>query len=91
MIDGIRINYIVDCKKKKTILINSENRFNERKTEFNFYEFMKKGEVSFPERIEYRDLQSKTTINIRIRKIEIPWTGNIKFIPGKGYELMKIL
>ena len=91
LIDGIKIKYIVDCQKNKTILIDSENSFDERKIELSFSEIRRTGEVIYPGRIEYRDLQSMTTINIRIKKLELPWTGSIKFIPGNRYELMRIL
>ena len=91
MLDGIRVRYIVDCKKNKTIFIDSENSFDGRKIELSFNEFRETGKVIFPGRIEFKNLQNMTIINIRIRKIELPWTGNIKFIPGNKYELMRIL
>ena len=35
--------------------------------------------------------QTNTTIKIKILKIEIPWKGNIEFVPGRDYEKMELL
>ncbi len=91
IVDGIVIKYIVDCNKYKTILIDTKNSVDGRMIELSFHEFRKTRDVVFAGRIEFKDLHSMTTISIRIKKIEYPWAGNIKFIPGNKYELMRLL
>jgi hypothetical protein len=41
--------------------------------------------IYIPELIQIREDQGNNVIDIRIKKITYPWTGNIEFIRGK-YE-----
>ena len=41
--------------------------------------------------IEYIDNKSNMSVRIKIVNIEVPWNGIIKFVPGKGYELIDLL
>jgi hypothetical protein len=53
--------------------------------------FVTTGDIFIPRVIETEDSKSGTAIKIRIVKIERPWSGKIKFVPGKGYELIELL
>ena len=88
---GIKIKYVIDCKKGKTILAISENRLNYGGIEIQYNDFLKVGEILTPGKIEIHDNLRMTKIEIRIRKIESPWNGNIEFIPGNKYELIQLL
>ena len=33
----------------------------------------------------------REVIKIKVIKVDAPWSGNIKFIPGKGYELIELI
>ncbi|MCX6253758.1 MAG: DUF4292 domain-containing protein [Bacteroidia bacterium] len=91
IVGGIRIKYLIDCKRGKSILTIAEKGSNDNKIEFNYGSFIKTGDALIPRKIEIKDLQSMTTIEIRIKKIETPWDGNIEFIQGNRYELMQLL
>jgi hypothetical protein len=30
-------------------------------------------------------------MRIKIKKVVCPWSGSIKFIPGRGYELIELV
>jgi hypothetical protein len=91
LVSGIRIKYTIDCKKGKIILSETENNLTVSKIFIEYGDFLTNGNLLFPGKIKIRDEQSMTTIEIRIRKIESPWKGNIEFIPGNSYEKLQLL
>jgi hypothetical protein len=46
--------------------------------------------VQFPQRIEIIDDLKSINILLEIKKIESPWEGEIEFIPGSDYKVIKI-
>lgn len=83
---GLLLDYDIDCKKKKTIKIEKVNELEINDIKLTFGNFLSVGNILIPRSIELEYFKSKTTINIRIAKIERPWNGKINFIPAKGYE-----
>lgn len=90
-VSGIRIKYTIDCKKEKIILSETEHNWKESKILIKYGDFFKNGNILLPGKIEIRDEESMTTIEIRIKKIELPWQGSIEFIPGNSYEKLQLL
>lgn len=90
-VNGTGIKYIIDCKKRKSILAITENSLNIKKIEIRYSDFLKSGDVLFPGKIEIRDFQSNTNIEIKIHRIESPWNGDLEFIPGNKYEIIQLL
>jgi Domain of unknown function (DUF4292) len=90
-VKGIALNYIIDCKKRKVILVEQINNLAQPGIRIKYDRFHILGDILVPEAIELEDYQYNTTIRIKILKIEKPWKGNIKFIPGKGYELIELV
>lgn len=88
---GIKIKYVIDCKKGKTILAIPENGLNNGGIEIQYSDFFKKVDVITAGKIEIKDFQRMTRIEIKIQKIESPWNGNIEFIPGNKYEILQLL
>jgi Domain of unknown function (DUF4292) len=91
IISGIRIKYIIDCKKGKSILTIPENKLNNEGIQIQYSDFLKNGDVITPGKIVIKDFKRITTIEITIKKIESPWKGNIEFIPGNKYEVIRLL
>jgi hypothetical protein len=85
-VKGLRINYVVDCVLGKTILAIPEDRWNESLLQISYSDFLISDNISIPGRIEIKEIESNTTIEIQIKKIVLPWDGSIEFIPGKQYE-----
>jgi hypothetical protein len=88
-IDGAKIQYLLDCKRGKAVSAIREGSNNKDFYKLSFEKFNKIGDLIYPEsiKVEYSDMK----INIRIEKIEYPWTGSIEFIPGKNYETVELL
>jgi hypothetical protein len=88
---GIILNYEISCKERKTILVNQINNFNQKVFKIENRGFFKSGEILIPRITEYEDYQHNTKVMIKILKVELQWEGNIKFYPGKGYELIELV
>jgi hypothetical protein len=90
IVNGNRIKYSFDCGKRKSISAVSGNSLNEGGIEIRYNEFFEEEGVITPGKIEIKDSQGRTTIEIRIEKIEAPWIGSIEFIPGSKYETIQL-
>lgn len=88
---GILVNYNIDCRKSKVdqIKLRSSN-LNER-TDIKYSSFYYINNTFIPRVIEIADLQHNLKARIKIIRTEYPWNGDVRFLPGKGYELIEIL
>jgi Domain of unknown function (DUF4292) len=91
LVNGLRLRYDIDCKKRKVILVNQMDNFVQDGIKIRYESFFKLGNMFFPGIVELEDTQYNTTIKIKFSKIEFPWNGNVKFVPGKGYELIELV
>ena len=89
-IEGIKIRYIIDCERRKPIVTTGESGLNDEVLEIQYNEFFKSEKKVIPGKIVIMEARSETTIVIKIRKIEIPWTGVIEFVPGNRYEIIQL-
>jgi len=94
-IDGVinesRIKYCIDCKKKKVISVKSDNKLKDNVLEVIYSNFVKNNDNLVPCKIEIKDLQREMTIEIDIKKLIMPWEGDIDFIPGNKFEKIRLL
>jgi len=88
-IHGSKIKYIVDCEKGKVASAIQEGSLGSVLTVLSFDRFIRDSEIYYPSRIIISNDEVK--VNIRIEKLEYPYSGNIEFIPGKNYELIELL
>jgi hypothetical protein len=91
LVNGILIKYDIDYEKRKTTFTCLENSLNENGINISYENFKKSGDILLPGKIKINNLLKNTLIEIKIIKAELKWSGNIEFIPGKGYELIKLL
>ena len=85
-IGGIRISYLIDCRKGKSIKTSVNSNVRNEKVEIVFNRFTKSPFGLTPQAIQINDLQRDMKLIINFRKLESPWDGKIEFIPGKQYE-----
>jgi hypothetical protein len=91
VLGGVTLNYNIDCKRNKSTLVNLKSNYLQQAVKLRSDGYLKTGNIIVPRFIEIEDLNTNTKISIRFKKIENPWNGNFKFIPGKGYELIELL
>jgi hypothetical protein len=90
-VQGILLNYEINCKTGKTILVKQHNSVDLKSINIKYSSFIKNGKLLMPENIELIDSQDNIRLKIKIVKMEQPWNGRIDFIPGKNYEIIELL
>ena len=88
---GVKLNYDIDCKRRKTIVVNQINDMSRKEITITYEKFFGLGSILVPGIVELEDSKYNTKIRIKYLKVESPWKGSIKFIPGKGYELIELI
>jgi hypothetical protein len=88
---GVTLNYNIDCKRNKSSLVTLKSNYFQEAIKLRSEGYLKAGSILVPRVIGIEDLNTNTNIRIRFKKIEYPWYGNLRFIPGKGYELIELL
>jgi hypothetical protein len=91
VLKGVDLNYNIDCKKSKNTLVTLSNNYLRQSVNIRSEGYVKTGNILVPRVVLVEDLNTSTTIRIRFMKIEHPWNGNLKFVPGRGYELIELL
>jgi hypothetical protein len=91
VINNKRIVYNIDCKLNKIVSAYFLNNENEGEIEILYDRFFKKGEILAPGIVQIRIIKKDINVKIRIRKIQFPWDGIIDFVPGRKYELIKLI
>ncbi len=87
---GKKIEYAIDCKKKKTVSALFEDTFETEGIVLYFRNFFAQGYILFPGIIEIENSSGSTKIKIEINKVEINWNGKIEFIPGNKYDVIRL-
>jgi hypothetical protein len=87
----VTLNYNIDCKRNKSSLVTLKSNYFQEAIKLRSEGYLKAGSILVPRVIGIEDLNTNTNIRIRFKKIEYPWYGNLRFIPGKGYELIELL
>lgn len=90
LVGGMKILYKIDCKLMKAISAVPESSIGKSVIDLEFLEFFQEAGTVLPGKIEVRDLKKNSSIEIKIVKIEIPWNGEIDFIPGNNYEIQQL-
>ncbi len=91
LVKGLRLSYDIDCNKRKIISVNEINNYVQQSVEFKYDSFLRVKDILIPKVMEFEENQHNIHIRIKIKKVEFLWNGSIKFIPGRGYELIKLV
>jgi len=84
------VKYEIDCKIYKTLKAVSRSNISSDGLEIRYSDFFNKEGQYIPGTIDIKDIKGQTNIKIEIRKIELPWEGEIYFVPGNNYEIIKL-
>ena len=87
----IALKYDIDCKIKKAISVNMITSDAQPYILIKYGSFVNIENILIPRIVEFEDTQYNTKIKVKILKVELPWNGSVKFIPGKGYELIELV
>lgn len=88
---GARVNYKIDCRKAKLFATEIIGSTAADGIKFKFGRYIKADNIIIPGEIELDNMMPGMGIKIKILKLEYPYSEKLKFIPGKGYELIELL
>lgn len=88
---GISLNYEIDCRKRKTLSVEQISNFSQAGIKIKFNKFRYVDNIYVPGIIELKDSQYNAAIKIKLMKVDFTWKGSVKFVPGKGYELIELV
>jgi hypothetical protein len=91
LVKGLRLSYEIDCKKRKILSVNDINNYIQQNVKFRYEGFLSVADILIPKVMELDVNQYNTHMRIKIKKVVFPWNGSIKFIPGRGYELIELV
>ena len=75
----------IDC------LVKGFNNYVQQSIGFKYDSFLSVNDILIPKVIEFEENQHNIHIRIKIKKVDFLWNGSIKFIPGRGYEIIKLV
>jgi hypothetical protein len=90
LVKGIKINYLVDCKKAKLISATQENNLSKEEMKIQYDHFYRNDGLIFPEHIRIMNFVNNSSVDIKIVKFESQWKGSTEFIPGNKYEILEL-
>jgi hypothetical protein len=85
-----KVEYTIDCSRKKTVRTYFEGDLRSANIQISYSDFIKSGRIEIPRKIEITGDKDNINVGIDIKKIEAPWKGSVRFIPGAGYKLVRI-
>ncbi len=85
ILNGTDIEYSINCKNLK---VNTATTGSIR---IEFSDYFKLNGKKIPGEIQFEDSVRNIKVTIRIKKIELPWDGEIDFIPGSEYEQIPLI
>jgi hypothetical protein len=91
IVKGLRLSYNIDCNKRKVISVYESNNYVQQSFRIKYDSFLSIKDFLIPKVMEFEENQHNIHIRIKIKKVEFLWNGSIKFIPGRGYELIKLV
>ena len=90
VLKGTKAQNVVDCRKGKIVNMALFNEFGKKGVALDYSAFINSGDKYLATKIRIEDYERMIEINIKLVKMDIPWEGEINFIPGKNYELSEL-
>ena len=86
LLENKRINYLYDCKVYKIKKANIIGEIDSKPVTIEYLKFKRYGKYLYPNMVKVTGLEKNSKIEIVIKDIIIPYSGNLKFAKMKNYE-----
>lgn len=83
-----RVDYRIDCNRRKVTEAYFEGGFTTGNISLSYSRFKNMNGITIPQLVGMSDDLSGLRISMEIGEIEVGWTGDLEFIPGRGYEVV---
>jgi hypothetical protein len=84
------VTYVIDCNVNKTLRAVIETIGKKERIIVLYSDFKKMGDLAYPGRIEVSGLPNMMVVKLEVKSIEVPWSGEMNFIPGNKYEIVNL-
>lgn len=84
------IEYTLDCGLGKITRAYIAGDVTSGNITLDFKDFLRQNDLIVPQIIEINDDLSTLKIEVKIERIESNWNGKIQFVPGEGYEVIRL-
>jgi hypothetical protein len=87
---GTKLRYTIDSSKDKisaAIILSSSGK---EKLAMEFGKFISTEQKIIPGMINIEANEIHTSVVVKFRKVDLYWKDKIEFLPGKGYQILKI-
>jgi hypothetical protein len=84
------VEYTFDCEREKITRAYIGGDITSGNITLDFREFLNHDNLIIPRIVEINDDLSTMNIVVRIEKVENNWNGKIEFVPGPGYEVIRL-
>ncbi|HEX2968061.1 MAG TPA: DUF4292 domain-containing protein [Bacteroidales bacterium] len=88
-IKGLKLQYNINCTNRKATSVKPVG-YSGVPIQVSFMNFRNEKSVVFPQQISLTHNESGSKLNINIEKIELPWSGELGFVPGERYEKIEL-
>jgi hypothetical protein len=86
----IKVMSVIDCNTNKTVSTVVQMDKGRGNISMKYSNFKSYGSVLYPGTIKLSGLPEQLELQIDIKSIEIPWIGDLDFIPGNKYEKVEL-
>jgi len=90
VIDKLYVSYDIDCSRRKIVNTIIETGKRNEFIKLRYSDFKTIGLAGYPTVIDISGLPDQLSIHIEIKSLELPWKGELDFIPGSNYESVEI-
>lgn len=89
-VDEYRVSYLVNCEDLKTTEITLKRVIDTKTILFRYSDFERVSAINFAGRLSITNLNNTDLIDVKFSRIQVPWDGDMIFIPGSNYERIEI-
>jgi hypothetical protein len=90
-VKGRKVDYLIDCDKKKVISAGIYRSSDMQGIVFNYKSFIRGDYCLHAGEITAVDTERAITMRIKIKRIDYQYKGKVEFIPGTGFERRDLL
>jgi hypothetical protein len=82
-----KVDIKIDCNDGKVVYTKLIDELRNHSVSLTFFNFIKNGNMTYPEKTDMIFSENKIGLNIDIQSIDLDWNGEIDFVSGSDYKL----
>lgn len=87
---GLTYLYTVKCSLRKPVAFDVKDRNEKLLSHIEYSDFNTRNKLKYPAKINIKGRNTDEYLSVSIKDIEFPWIGEIEFVPGDRYEIIRL-